>query len=178
MYFDEEVVLDLRLNTLDKYIDYFVIVESSFTHKGDKRELKFNQKKFEKFQKKIIYKVYDELPENLETINDGDSETIKGNKHIMNALRRENGQRNYISEGLVESKDNDIILISDVDEIPNLEEIKFEKINEKIFMFRQDMFYYKFDLKLPNMVWSGTKGCRKKDLVNPQWLRNIKDKKY
>ena len=178
MYFDEEVVLDLRLNTLDKYIDYFVIVESSFTHKGDKRELKFNHKKFEKFQKKIIYKVYDELPENLETINDGDSETIKGNKHIMNALRRENGQRNYISEGLVESKDNDIILISDVDEIPNLEEIKFEKINEKIFMFRQDMFYYKFDLKLPNMVWSGTKGCRKKDLVNPQWLRNIKDKKY
>ena len=69
MYFDEEVVLDLRLNTLDKYIDYFVIVESSFTHKGDKRELKFNHKKFEKFQKKIIYKVYDELPENLETIN-------------------------------------------------------------------------------------------------------------
>tara|TARA_Y100000768_G_scaffold373106_1_gene341413 strand:+ start:421 stop:1311 length:891 start_codon:yes stop_codon:yes gene_type:complete len=178
MYFDEEVVLDLRLNTLDKYIDYFVIVESSFTHKGDKRELKFNPKKFEKFQKKIIYKVYDKFPENLETVNDSDNESIKGNKHIMNALKRENGQRNYITEGLIESKDNDIILISDVDEIPNLEEIKFEKINEKIFMFKQDMFYYKFDLKLPNIIWSGTKGCRKKDLVSPQWLRNIKDKKY
>ena len=178
MYFDEEVVLDLRLNTLDKYIDYFVIVESSFTHKGDKRELKFNSKKFEKFQKKIIYKVYDKFPENLETVNDSDNDSIKGNKHIMNALKRENGQRNYITEGLIESKDNDIILISDVDEIPNLEEIKFEKINEKIFMFRQDMFYYKFDLKLPNIIWSGTKGCRKKDLVSPQWLRNIKDKKY
>ena len=178
MYFDEEVVLDLRLNTLDKYIDHFVIVESSFTHKGDKRELKFNHKKFEKFQKKIIYKVYDELPKNLETINDSDNETVKGNKHIMNALKRENGQRNFIYEGLPESKDNDIILVSDVDEIPNLAEIKFGEIKEKIFMFKQDMFYYKFDLKLPNMVWSGTKGCRKKDLVNPQWLRNIKDKKY
>ena len=42
MYFDEEVVLDLRLNTLDRYIDYFVIVESTFTHKGEKRNLKFS----------------------------------------------------------------------------------------------------------------------------------------
>ena len=42
MYFDEEVVLDLRLNTLDKYVDYFVIVESIFTHRGDKRKLHFN----------------------------------------------------------------------------------------------------------------------------------------
>ena len=41
MYFDEEKVLELRLNILDKYVDYFVIVESSFTHKGDKRDLKF-----------------------------------------------------------------------------------------------------------------------------------------
>ena len=54
MYFDEEVVLDLRLNTLNEHVDYFVIVESSFNHKGEKRELKFNSKKFEKFAKKII----------------------------------------------------------------------------------------------------------------------------
>jgi len=72
----------------------------------------------------------------------------------------------------------DLILISDVDEIPNLEEIKLENLKEKILMFQQDMFYYKFDLKLPGMVWSGTKGCKKKDLLSPQWLRNIKDKKY
>ena len=43
MYFDEDLVLELRLNTLNKYIDYFVIVESSFTHKGEERKLKFNQ---------------------------------------------------------------------------------------------------------------------------------------
>ena len=45
-------------------------------------------------------------------------------------------------------------------------------------MFQQDMFYYKFNLKLPEYVWVGTKGCRKKDLISPQWLRNIKDKRY
>ena len=46
MYFDEEIVLDLRLNTLDEFVDYFVIVESSFNHKGEKRELQFNLKKW------------------------------------------------------------------------------------------------------------------------------------
>ena len=40
------------------------------------------------------------------------------------------------------------------------------------------MFYYKFNLKLPNLIWTGTKACKKKNLVNPQWLRNIKDRKY
>ena len=55
MYFDEEIVLDLRLNILDKYVDYFIIVESIYTHKGDKRNLKFNPKKFTKFENKIKY---------------------------------------------------------------------------------------------------------------------------
>ena len=65
MYFDEEVVVDVRLNTLNEFVDYFVIVESKFTHKGDPRELKFNHKKFEKFKKKIIYLVYEEKPSEI-----------------------------------------------------------------------------------------------------------------
>ena len=178
MYFDEEIILDLRLNFLDKYVDHFVIVESNYTHKGEKRELKFNPKKFEKFKSKIIYKVYDKNNEGIEEILNNDSEKIKSYKYIMNALRRENGQRNHIQVGLDNADVDDIILISDVDEIPNLNLIDFTKIKEKIFMFRQDMFYYKFDLKLPNMVWTGTKGCRKKNLLSPQWLRNVKDRKY
>ena len=178
MYFDEEVVLDLRLNFLDQYVDYFVIVESIYTHKGEKRKLKFNPNKFEKFKSKIIYKVYDENNEDIEKILDQDSEKIKSYKYIMNALRRENGQRNHILAGLDNADIDDIILISDVDEIPNLNSIDFTKIREKIFMFRQDMFYYKFNLKLPNIVWTGTKGCRKKNLLSPQWLRNVKDRKY
>jgi len=175
MYFDEEVVLDLRLNYLNEFVDYFVIVESNFTHKGEKRDLKFNLKKFEKFKNKIIYLIFDKEPENILEIKDPKNDH---GSFIMNALRRENSQRNFIIEGLKSANDEDLILISDVDEIPNLEKIDFNKFQEKIIQFRQDMFYYKFNLKLPNLIWTGTKGCKKKDLITPQWLRNIKDKKY
>jgi len=180
MYFDEETVLELRLNILSTYVDYFVIVESSFTHKGDKRDLKFNHEKFKKFKDKLIYITYDEEPPEIakNQINDKDNEAIKSWKYISNALYRENGQRNEILKGLELAKDNDMILISDVDEIPNLENLDLSKIREKITLFKQDMFYYKFNLKLPNLDWTGTKGCRKKFLKSPQWLRNIKDRKY
>ena len=178
MYFDEEVVLDVRLNTLDKYVDYFVIVESSFTHKGDNKNLMFNHNKFEKFKNKIIYLVYDQQPKGIEAVNENDSENEKSRKYILNAALRESGQRNFIQNGLNKAEDNDIILISDVDEIPNLSEVNFNNISEKIIMFHQDMFYYKFDLKIPNLLWTGTKGCRKKYLLSPQWLRNVKDRKY
>lgn len=178
MYFDEEVVLDVRLNTLDKHVDYFVIVESSFTHKGDNKNLMFNHNKFEKFKNKIIYLAYDKQPKGIEAVNENDSEGEKSRKYILNAVLRENGQRNFIQNGLNKAEDNDIILISDVDEIPNLSEINFNNISEKIIMFHQDMFYYKFDLKIPNLLWTGTKGCRKKYLLSPQWLRNVKDRKY
>jgi beta-1,4-mannosyl-glycoprotein beta-1,4-N-acetylglucosaminyltransferase len=67
MYFDEEVVADVRLHTLNEFVDYFVIVESKFTHKGEPRKLKFDHKKFEKFKEKIIYiideKVYPQTQE-------------------------------------------------------------------------------------------------------------------
>ena len=180
MYFDEEIVLELRLNILNKYVDYFVIVESSFTHKGDKRKLKFNHQKFDKFKDKIIYITYDEEPPEItkNQVNEKDDDGLKSWKYITNANYRENGQRNYILKGLDLAKDDDIILISDVDEIPNLEKLDLTKINEKILLFKQDMFYYKFNLKLPNLDWTGTKGCRKKFLKSPQWLRNIKDRKY
>ena len=178
MYFDEEIVLDLRLNTLNEYVDYFVIVESSFNHKGEKRELKFNLKKFEKFSKKIIYLVYNEVPHKIEPINSADHEDEKSRKYIFNAYLRENAQRNYIFKGLHDADPNDIILVSDVDEIPNLEKINFNKISQKLIFFNQTMFYYKFNLKLPNLIWTGTKACKKKNLLSPQWLRNIKDKKY
>ena len=178
MYFDEEVVLNVRLNTLDKFVDYFVIVESKFTHNGTQRDLKFDHKKFEKFKNKIIYLVYDEQPKEIKIINDNDLDDIRSAKHIFNAGYRENGQRNYIQKGLIDADADDIILISDVDEIPNLLNIDFNLINEKIILFRQDMFYYKFDLYLPNLIWTGTKGCKKKHLINPQWLRNVKDRKY
>ena len=178
MYFDEEVVLDVRLNTLNKHVDYFVIVESKFTHKGEQRNLRFNLSKFEKFKEKIIYLVYDQQPKEIEEINNQDNKDEIARKSLWNAIYRENGQRNFIKNGLIEAKENDIILISDVDEIPNLENTNLKKIDKKIILFKQDMFYYKFNLYLPNLIWTGTKGCKKKHLINPQWLRNIKDRQY
>ena len=178
MYFDEEVILDLRLNILNDYVDYFVIVESTFTHRGDKRKLRFNREKFKKFEKKIVYLVYNENPSKIEEVLDQDSNDEKSRKYILNAAYRENGQRDYLTNGLQNADDDDLILISDVDEIPNLQNLDKKNINNKIILFKQDMFYYKFNLKLPDLIWTGTKACKKKILQSPQWLRNIKDKKY
>ncbi len=178
MYFDEELVLDLRLNILNEYVDYFVIVESKYTHKGEYRNLRFDKQKFKKFEKKIIYLIYDEHPKEIENIFNNDNDDEKSRKYILNALRRENSQRNFILNGLKAAEKNDYILISDVDEIPNLVNTQLNNIKEKIIFFKQDMFYYKFNLKLPNLKWTGTKACKKKYLKSPQWLRNIKDKKY
>tara|TARA_B100000768_G_C11188926_1_gene336415 strand:- start:46 stop:915 length:870 start_codon:yes stop_codon:yes gene_type:complete len=178
MYFDEEIVLDVRLNTLNEYVDYFVIVESKFTHKGDPRVLRFNHKKFEKFKEKIIYLIYDKPPKEIEEVKINDHHNELSRKYIWNAAYRENGQRNHIINGLVNAEKEDIILISDVDEIPKLSNVNFDKISEKIILFKQDMFYYKFNLHLPKLIWTGTKACRKKNLLDPQWLRNVKDRKY
>ena len=178
MYFDEDIVLDVRLNTLFDVVDFFIIVESKFTHKGEKRDLKFDIKKFSKFSNKIIYLVYENQPDEIDIINSNDSKNEKTNKYIWNAIYRENGQRNFIINGLKNADDDDFILISDVDEIPNLKEINFSKLKEKFIFFNQEMFYYKFNLKLPNFVWVGTRCCKKKHLLSPQWLRNIKVKKY
>ena len=178
MYFDEDIVVDVRLNTLNQFVDYFVIVESRFTHKGESRQLNFNHKKFEKFKDKIIYIVDEEIYSLTEKIKIDDSEDEKSRKAIFNAAYRENGQRNLISKGIEGANKEDFIMISDVDEIPKLSGLNFNSLNEKIILFKQDMFYYKFNLKLPNLIWTGTKACRKKNLVNPQWLRNIKDRKY
>ena len=120
MYFDEEMVVDIRFNTLNQFVDYFVIVESRFTHKGDRRELKFNHKKFGKFKNKIIYVVDDQVYPQTEEVKAQDDEGEKSRKYIYNASYRENGQRNLIIKGLDEAQNEDFILISDVDEIPKL----------------------------------------------------------
>jgi len=178
MYFDEDLILDVRLNILDKHVDYFVIVESKFNHKGEKRSLKFDLKKYKKFENKIKYLVIEEIPYNLEKITDRDFGTIREHKFINNAVKRENFQRNFIKNGLNDAKEDDFILISDLDEIPSLENINFSSVKEKIIIFKQLMTYYKFNLVLPNFWWHGTKGCLKKNLKSPQWLRNVKSKKY
>ena len=178
MFYDEEILLDIRLNVLNEHVDYFVIVESKYFHNGKVRDLKFDIKKYEKFKEKIIYIVHQDSPSGILEINNNDDEGTKSHKLIFNAHLRENDQRNNIAKGLRNANDEDLILISDVDEIPNLNSINLQKIKSEIIIFEQTIFYYKFNRFLPKFTWYGTKSCKKRYLKNPQWLRNIKNKKF
>tara|TARA_Y100000591_G_C21703394_1_gene629480 strand:- start:140 stop:1021 length:882 start_codon:yes stop_codon:yes gene_type:complete len=175
MFFDENMMLDLRLNVLDKFIDKFVICESTYNHNGGRKKLNFDIKNFSKFKEKIDYIVCDKLPENLRVINKDDNDQLKESKILDNALIRENFQRNFILDRLNNFNDNDLILINDLDEIPKLENFTYKN---KITIFQQKVLYFKFNLMYPNLKWSGSKICKKKDFTSPQWLRNIKTKKY
>ncbi len=130
-YFDEDLILDTRLNIMDKYVDYFVIVESTFSHNGESRKLKFDINKYEKFKNKIKYIVWDHSPEDIEKISDNDEKNVRENKFINNAVKRDNGQRNYVMKGLENAEDNDLILLSDLDEIPSLKHIDLKHIKKK-----------------------------------------------
>ena len=153
MYYDEEMILDLRLNYLNNYVDYFIIVESIYTHSGLRRKLLFDINNFSKFKKKIIYIVLNEEPKNLDRIEKKDDENAINSKLILNAVKRENLQRDTIQNGLTLATQNDLIIISDVDEIPNLESLNLDNIDKKIILFNQKYYYYKFNLKLNGIKW-------------------------
>ena len=179
IYFNEDLLLDLRFNYLDKFVDQFVIVESTYTHSGKKRKLNFDIQKFSKFKNKITYLVLDSEPTNLFVVDEKkDTQHQINSKLMLNGFHREHLQRNYISKGIQNSNEEDIIIISDVDEIPNLEKINFHQIKNKLIFFNQNYYFYKFNLKLDNYIWCGSKACKKKYLKSPQWLRSIKDKIY
>ena len=172
MYFDEDLLLDIRLNILNKYVKKFVICEAAFLHNGSAKKLRFKIEKFKKFKDKIIYLTVENQPANLIIKKNGNYT----NSNILdNALIRENYQRNFLMNGIKNFSDEDLIMISDIDEIPNLKKFNYKN---KISIFMQRMFYYKFNLVYPNFFWSGSKICKKKDLISPQWLRNIKTKNF
>ena len=93
-------------------------------------------------------------------------------------MARDYFQRESLQKCLSESSEEDLILVSDLDEIPNLKELNFSKIKNNILIFEQKMFYYKFNLYYKDYTWLGTKATKKKNFYSPQWLRNIKGKKY
>ena len=175
MYFDEDLLLDLRLNILNDHVKKFIITESTFLHSGKEKKLKFDYKNFKKFKDKITYIVVDAPPPGIQDINPDDDVLVKNKKILDNSLKRENNQRNKLIDGLSNAQENDIILSSDLDEIPNLSNFKFRN---KITLFEQNVFYYKFNLMQPNFKWMGTRACKKKHLKWFQWLRNIKSKSY
>lgn len=177
-YFDEDFLLDLRLNVLSKYVKKFIITEATYSHNGTKKKLNFDMNRFNKFKDKIIYLVVDKPPPKILKLVDGESESIRGEKSILNGMARDYFQRENLSRGFKNIDDDDLVMISDLDELPNLENIDFSIIKNKIMIFQQKMFYYKLNLLYENYIWHGTKACRKKSLISPQWLRNIKAKNY
>ena len=178
MFFDEEMLLDLRLNIMDKYVDKFVIAEATYMHSGMPKKLSFDIKKYKKFEDKIIYLVVNDEPKDLLKIKSQDDNNTKLKKMTDNAKKREMHQINKVSEGLKDADSDDLILISDLDEIPNLKNLNFEKINRKIFFFKQKMYYYKLNLLYESFDWYGSKACKKKYLTSPENLRSSKNKKY
>ena len=160
IYNNEDLMLDIRLNSLSNYVEKFIIVEACYDHQGNKKKkLNFSLNKYKKFQNKIIYKILKSFPQNLTN------------------WERENFQRNYITEGLENVNDEDYVIVSDVDEIPNLSRLNdLEKF--KYTVFEQKMFYYKLNLlNETNPTWRGSRICKKKYLKSPQWLREQKIKK-
>ena len=160
LFNDENDILEIRLNELDKYVDFFIIVESEFTHQKKRKGKLIDEKILQKFQKKTRYTLIDYYAEN------------------MSPWEYENFQRNKISDLLYDCHDNDIIMVSDLDEIPKLDNFNFSKVNDEVVVFNQIMTMYKLN-NVRSDNWHGTKLCKKKILKNPQWLRNLKlNKKY
>ena len=151
-----------RLNFLNDYVDKFIIIESEYNHRGEKREPKFNIKKFEKFKDKIHY-ILKDIPFDIEEISDSDNENEHYRKSIFNASKREFTKKSN-SWWFKRLKPNDWVIISDLDEIPNLENIDFYNIKNKFLFFQQSMMYYKFNLKLDNFTWTGSRACKFKHL--------------
>ena len=168
MYFDEDLVLDFRLNILKDHVNNFVIAEATKDHTGRDKKLNFDINNFSKFKDRINYLIVDDLPMNIKS--------FKKNWPVHHL--RDQHQRNALTRGYKNCNDDDLIMISDIDEIPNPDKIKEFKINNKYACFMQKNFQSKINLlNVSDKYWMGTKIIQKKNLKSPQWLRNIKTSK-
>ena len=166
-YFNEDHMVDLRMNILDPYVDFFVISESTKTHQGHNKKINFDIKNFPQFKDKIKFLVADyDKKINFENHTGGES--------II-----EQHQRNYLINGLKDASPEDLIILSDSDEIPDLSKIKNINKNKKFIAFSQKMFMYKLNLlNVEESGWIGSKITKKKNISSMQDLRNLKFKNY
>ena len=166
-YFNEDHMVDLRLNILNEHVDFFVISESTKTHQGHKKKLNFDINNFSKFKNKIKYIVAD-YKENINFKNHAGGESLI-----------EQHQRNSLIEGIKDAHLNDLIVLSDSDEIPDLTKLNQIKTSSKFIAFSQMMFMYKLNLEnLGENNWIGSKITLKKNISTMQALRDLKFKKY
>ena len=173
-FYSEHMMLDLRFNILNEHVHKFVVIESTYSHSGKKKKLNFDINNYSKFKDKIIYKVIDYEPTNIESITNESSQYLKR----INSLKRIELSYNFMENAIENANGEDLIILSDNDEIPNLNSSSFKNTNKNLIIFKQLFFYYKFNLLYDLMPWFGSRACKKKNLKSFSWLKNIKNKKY
>ena len=171
-FYNEHMMYEVRLNVLKDKVNKFIVTESTFSHSGKKKKLNFDINNYPKFKDKIIYVAIDKEPQGIVE--------EKNNPYLQrsNSLKRIALSYDESLKELKNFSNNDFIMLSDNDEIPNLNSEEFLKNKNSIVLFNQLFFYYKFNLLYDKMIWPGTKGCTKGKLKSLSWLRNIKLKKY
>ncbi len=174
-FYSEHMMLDVRFHVLNDYVEKFIVTESLYSHSGQPKKLNFDINNYPKFKDKIIYLVIDQEPDDLIKIeNTKEHQGLKRN----NSLKRIELSYNYMMKATENLANDDLIILSDNDEIPNLNSKQFKQSNKNVFIFKQLFFYYKFNLLYDLMPWFGSKACKKKSLKSFSWLRNLKSKKY
>ena len=149
-FYSEHMMMDVRFNVLNEYVHKFIVVESLFSHSGKKKKLNFDINNYPKFKDKIVYIVIEK-----------EAEDIINNKNQLNhqsvlrhnSLKRIHQSYNYMLHGIKQASDNDLIILSDNDEIPNLRSKQFQNSKKDLIIFKQLFFYN-------SMVW--VKGLQKK----------------
>ena len=174
-FYSEHLMMDVRFNILNEYVHKFIVTESTFSHSGKPKKLNFDINHYPKFKDKIIYVVIDKEPNNIIEAGDGLLTTVEKRS---NSLKRIELSYDYMANSLDAALDDDLIILSDNDEIPNLDSIKFKSSNKDIFIFKQLFFYYKFNLLYDLLPWYGSKAAKKKKILSMSWLRNLKNKQY
>ena len=174
-FYSEKMMLDVRFNILNDDVHKFIVVESSYSHSGKAKNFNFDINDYPKFKDKIIYLKINKEPDNLYS-----NEEILNNPIYkrLNSIKRIEQSYDYMKKGIEEANDEDLIIISDNDEIPNLKSIKFKKSKRNFLIFKQLLFYYKFNYYYDLMPWHGSKACKKKYLTSFSNLRNLKNKNY
>ena len=172
-YFEEELMMNLRFNILNNYVDKFIVSEARFTHSGQEKDIKFNKKNFPKFEDKIMHIILDKEPEEIIK-----KKRLSNAELRINSIIRIKSQRDFILKHISPNSQEDYLIHSDNDEIPDLKNFDLKKNTKKYVIFNQKMYYYKFNLSLPNLNWFGSKACKIKNLKSIDILRSIKNKKY
>ena len=157
-YFEEDLMLDVRFNILNEFVHKFIVVEAKFSHSGKPKKLNFDINKFKKFKDKIIYLVIENEPPGIIELKNDPQDAVKKR---LNSLKRIEQSYDYMAKGVENASDDDLIVLSDNDEIPNFNSKQFKDSRKKIIIFKQLFFYYKFNLYYDLIPWYGSKAVKK-----------------